>query len=795
MDSFWTDLRQGARSLARTPMATGLAALSLALGIAVVTTLFTAVNAFVLRPLDAPDPHELVAVWGIDAREGTTRIGFSSAELADYREQARGVALAGYRDRDVNLSGTQEPEQLPALEVTDNIFQVLGVAPELGRGFLPEEGRAGDARVVVLGHGLWARRFGEDPSVVGSTVRLDGIPHTVVGIMPAKGPMPFNFVDVWTPALEDASAGRSKRIWTGVGRLQGIDLEEGRTELGRVAARLEAAYPESNAGIGVNLRPLRDELFGDDPRVGSMILMVAGLLVLLIACANVVNILLARGLRRSRELAVRAAMGAPRHRLIRQLLTESVLLGLAGGVVGTVGAVAGVRGLLSMLPPIFGDIVTIDGVVLAVSTAVAVGTGILVGFVPAFQASGRDLRGSLVDGGARGSTAGGRKGRLQRGLVVSQFAFTLVLLLCSGILFRSLFALGEVEMGFRTDGLLTFGVRLPPTTHPDDDAVTAFYDQLALRLNGVPGLEAAATATGMPMGGERRATYRAEGEDYPDGREPRAPYRGVSPGYFEFLGVPLLEGRVFSAGDDIGAPPVTVISQSLARLHWGEGPALGRRLTVLGEEREVVGVVADVRNAGPLSSFRPDLYLPAAQIPDRAMEVAVRASGDPAALTPVVRSVMRELDPDLPMVDVRTMDQRMEQILVGEIIMPRISGGLGIFALLLSIVGIYGVMAHMVGQRMREAGIRIALGATPRGVTGMLLKQGGRLLLTGSVVGMALGVLAAQGLRSFLYGMVPYDPLLFTGIPLVLLSTGFLAAYLPARRATQADPVECMRGD
>jgi predicted permease len=795
MDSLLTDLRQGARSLLRTPLATGLAALSLALGIAVVETLFTAVNAFILRPLDAPAPHELVTVYGTDPQEGASRLGFSWEDLQDYRREVRSISLAGYRERDVNLSGTLQPEQLPAIEVTGNVFRVLGVAPELGRGFLPEEEGVGGTRTVVLGSGLWLRRFGADPGVLGSTVRLDGIPHTVVGIMPKKTPMPFNFVEVWTPAQGGLCGDRSHRVWSAVGRIHGGEFEEGRRELTRFAATLAEMYPATHEGIGAGLHPLRDDLFGDDPKVGSLILMVAGLLVLLIACANAVNILLAKALRRSRELAVRSALGAPRRRLVQQLLTESLLLGLLGGALGTLAAVAGVRGILTLLPPVFGDIVTIDLRVLGVTTAVALGAGILVGILPALQGSRQDLRGSLADGGARGTTTGGRRGRLRKALVVSQVAFTLVLLVSSALLFKSLFALGQVDMGFRTEGILTFGLRLPGSTYVDDDAVNGFYERVTQRLGAVPGVDGAAVATRMPMGGERRIAYRTEGEEYPEGREPRVPYRGVSPEYFGALEVPLLEGRTFETGDRPGAPPVVVVSQSLADLHWAQGGALGKRIHVLGETREVVGVVMDVRNAGPLSSFRPALYLPSAQVPDRTMEVAIRTAGDPSALTPAVRNALGEIDADQPMVDVRTMDDRIRQVLVGEIIMPRISGGLGLFALLLSIVGIYGVMAHTVGQRMREAGIRIALGATPRDVVGMVLRQGSYLLLAGVGFGLFLGILATQALRSFLYGVAAFDPLIFAGIPVLLLSVGTLAAYVPARRATRADPVECMRRD
>jgi putative ABC transport system permease protein len=797
MDTFLTDLRLGARSLLRTPMATSVALLSLALGIAVVTTLFTAVDGFVLRPLDAPEPDDLVAVYGTNQDRGWTQARISIPDILDYRGASRTVDLAGYRDRDVNISGTTEPEQLPGIEATANIFEVLGVAPALGRGFLPEEERDGEARVAVLGFGLWTERFGSDPGVIGRTINLEGRPVTVVGVMPMKSPLPFNMAAVWFPSRISGEEDRAGRSWSVIGRLQNdSELEEARSEMSRIAVGLAESYPGSNAGMGVNLISFRQDLFGDDPRTGSLILLTAGMLVLLIACANVISLLLARAIKRERELAVRAALGASRRRLVRQLLTESVLLGVAGGVLGVILAVAGVRGLLMMLPPIFADIIYMSGRVLVFTTATAVAAGILVGVAPALQSSKADLRTSLSDGGTRGGSAGIKGGRFRRGLVVSQLSLALVLLVTSGLLVQSLMAVRTIDVGFQPSNLLTFNTRLPESGYPDDESIQAFYGQLVSRLEAIPGVESVSASSTLPMsGGQPQSYYTVVGEDHVEGEEPVSSYRDIAPGYFRTLGIPLVQGRGIGMEDGPSAAPVVVVNRAFVERHWPQGEALGQRVKVGDAIREVVGVVGNVRLNAPTSAHRPVLYMSAAQQPHRTMTLVLRTATAPMALTAAARRAVTELDPDQPIFHARSMDEMIADTLVGEIIMPRIAGFLAAFALLLSIIGVYGVMAHTVALRTRETGIRIALGATPRAILATVVGQGAKMLILGVGIGTGLALLAAQGLASQLYGVNAFDLPIFALTPMVLLGAGLVAAFLPARRATQVDPVKAMQAE
>lgn len=797
MDSLLTDLRLGTRSLLRTPLSTCVALLSLALGIGVVATLFTAVDGFVLRPLDAPDPEQLVAVYGTNEERGWTRTRLSLPDILDLRGGSRTLALAGYRDLDVNLSGVTEPEQLPAIEATADIFEVLGVAPALGRGFLPEEERAGAARVVVLGNSLWRDRFGSDPGVVGSIINLEGRPVTVVGVMPRKAPLPFNLMAVWVPSAITGGEERLGRGWSAIGRVrEGSGLEESRSEMSRLAAGLAEAYPGSNAGIGIDLVSYRQDLFGDDPKIGSLILLTAGFLVLLIAGANVASLLLARAIRRERELAVRGALGASRRRLVRQLLTESTVLGILGGALGVLLALAGVRGLLVLLPPIFAEIIYLSGRVLLFTTLTAVGAGILVGIAPALQSSGTDLRTALSDGGTRGSTPGGRGGRFRRGLVVSQLSLALVLLVTSGLLVQSLIAVRNVELGFQPDNLLTFKTRLPESGYPDNESIRSFFREMVPSLEAIPGVEAVSLSSHLPMDGGLPQTYYAvEGEEYAEGGEPTVPYRDVAPGYFRTLEIPLIQGRVIGEEDTELSPAVMVVNRAFVERHWPGQEVLGRRVKVGDENREVVGVVENVRLVAPTSAHRPAIYMPQTQQPHRTMSVVLRASATPTSLVPLARQAVKGLDPDQPIFHTRTMDEIIAEALVGEIIMPKIAGSLAAFALLLSIIGVYGVMAHTVALRTRETGIRIALGATPKAVLSNVVGQGARMLVLGSVIGLVLALLASKMMASQLYGVAAFDPAIFAVTPLILLGAGLVAAYLPARRATGVDPLKAIQAE
>lgn len=795
MDSLFRDVTAGLRSLLRTPLPTVLAVLSLGLGIGAATTVFTAVDAIVLRPLDAPDPDDLVAVYTTNEERGWTRSTLSFPDVVDYGSGSRTLDLAAYADRDVNLSVDGGAEHVPALTATSDIFRVLGVGPSLGRGFLEGEDRVGAPRVAVLGHSLWNRRFGGDPSVVGSTVQIDGVPHEVVGVLPERTPLPFSLAEVWTPAEITGEESRVGRAWWVVGRLRdGASLEQARTEMELLAGRLERAHPADDAGMGVAVLRFRDDLYGDDPRTGTLTLLAGSLLVLLIACFNVVNLLLARAIRREQELAVRAALGASRIRLVRHLVVESALLGIAGGALGTVLSIAGVRSLLAILPAIFARIITMNATVLVFAIVVAIASGILIGITPALQATRAQV--GLSGGGVRGSSSGRRQGRLRRGLVVAEMAMALVLLTSSGLLVKSLNAYRDVDLGFNAGNLMTFSTRVPSATYPTGESVRGFFQRLVERIDALPGVLSASATHIAPLNNENHGTYYTpEGEQYPAGQEPVVPYRNILPGYFETMEMPLLEGRAITSADAPGSPPVLVVSESFAARHWPDGPVLGRRVRIDGEDREVVGVVGDIRLFGPASAIRPTVYMPAAQKVERTMDIVVRTAGDPGAFASTIRATVAELDPDQALFDVETMEERLRFVLVGEIAMPRIGGALGLLALLLALAGVYGVMAHSVALRMRETGIRMALGAGHGRILRMVVGQGSRVALVGVLIGLALAVAAARGLASQLFGVSTFDPMVFIGVPLALFAAGILASWIPARRATRADPVACLRAE
>jgi predicted permease len=449
-----------------------------------------------------------------------------------------------------------------------------------------------------------------------------------------------------------------------------------------------------------------------------------------------------------------------------------------------------------MLPPIFSDIIFISGRVLAFNTLIAIAAGVFVGVAPSFQASRRELRNSLSDSGTRGSNAGVGRGRLRRGLVMAQLSLALVLLVSSGLLVRGLMAARAIDPGFRSEQLLTFNVRLPETGYPDDQSTRAFQRDLLARIEALPGVEAAAASTHLPMSGSLPQTYYAvEGENYTEGGEPTSPYQWVSDGFFQALEIPLGRGRLIGQEAGAGTTPVMVVNEAFVARHWPDGDALGRRVEIAGEAREIVGVVGNVRSTSPLAPPRPSIYLPLSQGPRRTLSFALRTSDTPTSVTPAVRAAVREMDPDQPIFDVLTMEEMIANALVGEIIMPRIAGGLAVLALILALVGVYGTMAHAVASRRQETGIRMALGATQGTILRMVVGQGARMLAIGSGVGLGLAALAARGLSSQLFGVPSFDLAIFGLTTLILLGVGLVAAYLPARRATGVDPVRCMRAE
>jgi putative ABC transport system permease protein len=797
MDSLLADLRVGIRSLLKSPLITFPAVLSLALGIAATTTIFSVADVVLFQPLRFPEPDRLMAVWMTNAERGWPRNVFSVPNLLDYRDQSRSIDVAGYRTQGFNLSGTDEPERLSAVVATSNIFKVSGFEPVAGRIFNREEEAAGRNDVVLLGYDVWQDRFGGDSGIVGQTVKLDDVPHTIVGVMPPDIPHPLYGADLWVPPGFSADEHRGLNSWYALGRLkEGSTLEGARSEINNIAAALEEEYPVLNAGNRVLVRPLREDVYNSGPRLGSIILLTAAFMVLLIACANVANLLLARALQRQRELAVRAALGARRWRIVRQLLTESVMLGLAGGALGVVVSFWGIEALKTIVPadpplPDFG----LDPRVLGFTTLVALLAGIFVGTLPAHRISRADLHVTLTSGG-RTATGGARRRRAQDVLVGSQVALALVLLVCASMLIHTVVEMQIADLGFDPENLLVYRMRPPEAAYPDEESLRSLYEELLAEMSSLPGVIAAAAVSAAPIAGVNHSeAYAPEDGDYEDGRWPSAPVRWISTGYFDTIGVPLTRGRVFADSDRVGSLPVAVISEGLASWHWPDENPLGKRFLARGETWEIVGVVGDVRHYGGDSQPTPMIYFSSSQYEPREMAVMLRTAATPAELVPTVRAAVLTIDPDQPIYEVHTMEDLIRLDLEGGRIVTDVSGVLGIVALVMAVLGIYGVMAYSVTQRTHETGIRVALGAQPRDILRLMGMKGTRVSLWGIAGGIVLSLGMMRVFYSVFEGFIGFDGLALGGATLVLLLASLVASFLPARRAAKLDAMVALRSD
>ncbi len=795
MDTLLQDLRFGLRMLLRQPAFTTLVVLTLALGIGANTAIFSVVDGVLLRPLPYPAPERLAMVWGKHASIG--RETASMPDFLDWREGTPSFAnLAAFHFAALNRTGEGEPERLIAMRATANFFQTLGVTLAKGRGFEVGEDRRGANSVAVLSHGYWTRHFGANPAVLGRSLTLDGVPHTIIGVAP-EGFRLVQDAELWVPLATDQEQGRRADFLRVIGRLApGATLERAQAELTSVMQRLEQQYPNTNARWTAEAVSLREELVGDS-RPALLVFMGAVGLVLLIACANVANLMLARAARRQRELAVRAALGASSGRLVRQLLTESVLLALMGGGLGLLLAVWGIDALrvarLGLIPSHVEP--GIDGRVLAFTLVLSVVTGMLFGLAPALRLPDKALDHTLR-AGARGLTGGLGLRQLRGILVLAEVAIALVLLVGAALLLRSFERLQRVEPGFQPEGVLTVRLSLPRTKYPDDARLEAFSGQLEERVRAAPGVRSAALASTVPLGaGAGTYDFSIEGRPLADpGLVQDTETFSVSPGYFPTLGIPLKAGRLLESGDGASAPGVAVISEAMARRFWPGQEPLGARLSLDGERWfTVVGVVGDVRNATLAKEPYPQLYLPFAQMPMSSMYLAVRAAGEPRALVGTLRREVAALDAELPLADIRTMDERLSRSVEQPRVNVLLLGGFAGVALLLAGLGIYGVISQSVAQRTREIGIRMALGARPGDVLRLMIHQGMTPALVGIVLGLVAAGLGSRVLASLLYGVSATDPLSFATVPLFLAAVAFFAAWLPARRATRVDPTEALR--
>ncbi len=817
---FLQDLRYGARMLWKSPVVTLVAVAALALGIGANTAIFSVVNTVLLRPLPFAEADRLVMVWDthpLGRKLGYDYIPSSNGSFAEFQEQGETFEqLAALDFWTVNLTGRNEPERIEGTQVSPSLFPLLRAQPMLGRAFTPEEEKQGAARVVIMSHGLWQRRFGGDANILGQAVTLDGEQYEVVGVMPPNFTFPQNSglpayfpfalkTDLWTPRVltEEERQNRGSHHIAVIGRLKpGSTLQQAQAELTTIARRLEQQYPDDLKDFGATVLPLREQVIGKS-RVAILVLLCVVAFVLLIACANVANLLLARAAARQKEVAIRTALGASRGRVIRQLLTESVLLAFIGGALGVLLAMWGVDLLIALSP---GDIprtgeIGIDGRVLGFTFGVSLLTGLIFGLAPALQASKQDLHEALKEGG-RGGTTGPRRARVRSALIVSEVALALVLLVGAGLLVRSFFKLRNVSPGFDPENVLTLNVPLPGTRYKEGARTSAFYQRLIERVKALPGVESVGAVSHLPLtGAEELDGFNIEGRPSPDSGEnvQTADFRVVSTDYFRAMKIPLLSGRYFTEQDTADAPGVIVIDETLARRFFPNEDPLGKRIDESGSPNgrgflTIVGVVAGIKHSSLDAEPKPAMYVSYLQSPWLDMTLAVRTGGAGAEnLAGAVRQEVWALDKDQPVARVVTLESLFAKAVAPQRFQMMLVGLFAAVALLLSVVGIYGVMAYSVTQRTHEIGIRMALGAQRGDVFKLLMSQGMTQALVGIVIGLAGAFALTRLMSSLLFGVSATDPLTFGGVALLLAAVALLACYVPARRAMKVDPMVALR--
>jgi predicted permease len=805
-DSLLHDLRLAVRALRRSPGFTAAAALTLALGIGATTAVFGIVDAVLLRPLPYPAPDRLVRLYQGDRHSGTTREGFSTPDFLDLRERSRTLeGAAAFRTRPMALGG-EEAERVSATHASHELFPLLGASPLLGRAYDAAEDSPGGEPVVVLGERLWRRRFGADPAILGRTVLLDDRAHVVVGVLPADFAFPSAETDLWVPLrAAPTSAPRGVHDLGVVARLApGATLDGARREIATIAAELEAEHPADNEGRDFLAVPLRDALVGDvRPRL--LLLLGATTLVLLVACANVAHLLLARATTRSREVAVRTALGATRGRLARQFTVEALVLALLGGTLG-VGLAGWALDLLVGLVP--GGVprieaAAIDGRVLAVVATTLTAVGLVFGLAPALARRDVGLHATLREAGAPGLSASRRRVRARGAHVVAEIALAVTLVGGASLLIRSFARLLDVDPGFRAENVVKLDFQLPARRYPqafsdfpEYPEIRAFHGELLRRVATIPGVSAAAIAVNHPVDPGWTTSFRLEGQTEAEAAtQPETSIRIVSPDYFRTVGVPLLRGRLLEPRDDGAAPRVVVVNAAFARRHLSGVDPIGRRIELFGRDHEIVGVVGDERFDGLGAEPPPAVYPPLAQMPLSAGSLLVLAAGRPEAVIPQVRAIFRELDPQLAVFGV----EALEETLAGSIAAPRFTALLlGLFAALalaLAVVGVHGVLGYTVAQRSREIGIRLALGASRARVTRDVVAEGLRLAALGLALGLAGTLALGHALRGMLFGIGAADPATLLGVAALLAAVATAASWLPARRAAKVDPMTTLRGD
>lgn len=813
---FWQDVRYGLRVMRKSPGFMAVAVVALALGVGANTAIFSVVNAVLLHPIDYDNPEQLVMVWEKSVRRGFGQIPTSVPNFLDLRTGNKSLQdLGAFTDSNFNLTGGDQPERVIAVRVTASLLSLIGVKPIKGRLFLSGEDEPQAGRVLILSHSLWQRSFGANPDIVGQSVALNGNSYNVVGIMPSTFKFPPAFsatvassqyampnADLWVPMTPDANAtARDIRTLFMVGRLKpGITSSAAQADLNLVAGRLQKDYSAADADMEVDVIPLRQQITGDI-RLALIVLFGAVGCVLLIACANVANLLLAKASGRQKEVAIRTALGATRLRIIRQLLTEGMMLGLAGGLLGSLLAILVLRQLVIFSPANVSipNNVGIDWKVLAFTLVLSLITSFVFGLAPALQASKLDLTETLKEGG-RGNSGGSKQNRLRSWLVVTEVALALVLLIAAGLMIKSFMRLQSVNPGFNPENLITLELQLPENKYVDQERQALFQQQLVQRIAQVPGVQAVGTVDNLPFSGnEVNAGLSIEGQPPLSAAErPRAFLRNVSPNYFEAMEITLRKGRTFSEADNANAPGAAIVNETAARRFWPNEEPLGKRFKRGRADSQnpwmtVVGLVAPVSHTSLQVAAQPEVYLPFQQNPGLNLTLVARTKSNPRAFSGVVRKEVSALDKDLPVSNIKFMDE----IIGKSVAQPRVYALLlGIFAglaLILATIGIYGVMSYTVIQRTHEIGIRMALGARSADVLKLIIKQGMILGGGGVVIGLIVSFAMTRVLASQLYGITSTDPLTFAGISLVLIFVAVIACYIPAWRATKVDPMVAVR--
>jgi predicted permease len=825
VETLWQDVRFGLRQLRRNPGFTAVAVLTLAIGIGANTAIFSVVNAVLLRSLPFANPSRLIALHEGIPKMGYPKMGFSPPDLAVFaREQKSFSAIGAFRIEHVDISGQGEPERVVAARVSPPLFPMLGAEPMLGRTFAPEEDAPGH-NVALLSHGLWQRRYGGAANIIGQTIELDRQPYTVVGIMernfefPLTGPQDNGSpADLWVPM---AFTPAELQDWGGsyltsvVGRLRpGVTLGQARSEAGSLSRVVVANYPPALTNtfraaleLNVSASPLQEDVVGS-VRTLLLVLMAAVAFVLLIACANVAALLISRAATRQKEIAVRTALGATRLRLVRQALTESLLLALSGGAPGFALAFWGRNVILALVP---GSVplprqIPLNGDVLAFALAASFLAALLFGLAPAFQVSALAVQGPLQEGG-RSGTPGKSRHRLQRFFATGEFALALILLVGAGLLIRSFGKLLATRPSFRPDHVLTLNIPLPRQAYPKAGRVQDFYKQLLERVSNLPGVQTAGLSNDLPLLASEVVSITVEGRAKSEGETPQPICQSwVLGSYFETMGIPLVQGRWFTPEDRLETQPVAIVSLSMARKFWPRQDVIGKRIRwgVMAPWETIVGIVGDV-SQGPFNTpLAPHVYRPYIQLPGpfleedpfsdwHAMNLALRTHADPASLTSAVLAQVHSLDPDLAVASIRTMTQVISSSVAGSKYNTILLGTFASLALLLAAIGVYGVLSYAVAQQRHEIGIRMALGAEKLDVLTMVVKQGMKVAAIGVGIGIVGALALTRLLSSLLYGVKATDPLTFIVASLLLITVAVLASYIPARRATKVDPMVALR--